>query len=139
MQQNKRAFFNDKLSEYIDKPKELCETLKSLGIRKKTLISNFNGVESNIKLKFDEKTIANIFKDFSNLAKSLLIKLPNAPNKYNLESVFQYLKFIIEKPEFHLSDTSEEEILKIKQNIDISKAAGFRTNHLTNLWLYFDA
>ena len=138
MQQNKRAFFNDKLSEYIDKSKELCETLKSLGIRKKTLISNFNGVESNIKLKFDEKTIVNIFKDFSNLAKSLLIKLPNAPNKYNLESVFQYSKFITEKP-FHLSDPSEEEVLKIKQNIDISKAAGFRTNHLTNLWLSFDA
>ena len=61
---------------------------------------------------------------FSNLAESLLIKLPNAPNKYNIESVSQYYsKFIIEKP-FHLSITSEEEVFKIIHNIDISKAAG---------------
>ena len=51
------------------------------------------------------------------------LKLPNAPNKYNIESVFQYYsKFIIEKP-FELSDTSEEEVFKIIQNTDISKAA----------------
>ena len=42
----------------------------------------------------------------------------NTPNKYNIESVFQcYSKFIIEKP-FHLSDTSEEEVFKITQNIN---------------------
>ena len=66
-----------------------------------------------------------MFKDFfSNLAEPLLIKLTNAPNKYNIEPVFQYYsKFIIEKP-FHMSITSEEEVLKIMQNIDISKAAG---------------
>ena len=59
-------------------------------------------------LTFDKITIVKIFKDFfSNLAESLLIKLPNAPNRYDIESVFQYYsKFIIEKP-FHLSDTSE--------------------------------
>ena len=91
----------------------------------KTLISNFNVVESNNALTFDKKTIAKIFKYFfSNLAESLLIKLPNAPNKYNIESVFQYYsKFIIEKP-FHLSITSQEEVFKIIQNIGISKAAG---------------
>ena len=92
---------------------------------KKTLISNFDEVESDHALTFDKRTIAKIFKDFfSNLAESLLIKLPNAPNKYNIESVFQYYsKFIIEKP-FHLSITSEEEVFKMMQNIDISKAAG---------------
>ena len=91
---------------------------------KKTLISNFNAVESNNALTFDKKTIAKIFKDFlSNSAESLLIKLPIAPDKYNIESVFQYYsKFITEKP-FHLRDTSEKEVFKIMQNIDISKAA----------------
>ena len=91
----------------------------------KTLISNFNAVESNNALTFDKKTIAKIFKDFfSNLAESLLIKLPNAPNKYNIESVFQYYsKFIIEKP-FHLGHTFEEQVFKIMQNIEILKAAG---------------
>ena len=66
-----------------------------------------------------------MFKDlFSNLAESLLIKLPNAPNKYNMESIFQYYsKFITEKP-FYLNDTSEEEVSKIIKNVNISKAAG---------------
>ena len=89
----------------------------------KTLISNLSAVESNNTLTFD-KTITKIFKDFfSNLVESLLIKLPNAPNKYDIESVFQYYsKFISEKP-FHLS-TSQEKVFKIIQNNDISKAAG---------------
>ena len=91
----------------------------------KTLISNFNAVKSNNALTFDKKPIAKIFKDFfSNLTKSLLIKLPDALKKYIIEFVFQYYsKFIIEKP-FHLSITSQEEVFKIIQNIDISKAAG---------------
>ena len=72
-----------------------------------------------------KKTITKIFKDFfSNLSEPLLIKLPSATNKYNVESVFKYhSNFIIEK-HFHLSDTSEEEVFKIMKNIDISKAAG---------------
>ena len=51
----KRAFFDDKLSENIGKPKELWETLKSLDMPQKTLISNFNAVESNNALTFDKK------------------------------------------------------------------------------------
>ena len=98
----KQAFLDDILSEYIGKPKELWETLKSLSMPKKTLISNFNGVESNNALTFDKKTTAKFFQDFfSNL---------------------YYSKFIIEKP-LHLGDTSEDEVFKIIQNIDISKAA----------------
>ena len=73
----KQAFFDDKFSENIGKLKEQWETLKSLGMPQKTLISNINAVESNNALTFDKKTIAKIFKDFfSNLAESLLIKLP---------------------------------------------------------------
>ena len=82
-------FFDAKLSENIGKPKELWETLKSLGMPQKTLIPNFNGVESNNGLTFHKKTITKMFKDFfSNLAELLLIKLLNAPDKYNIESVF---------------------------------------------------
>ena len=66
-----------------------------------------------------------MFKDFfSNLSESFLIKLPNAPNKYKIDSVLQYYsKFLIAKA-FHLSITSQEEVLKIIQHVDISKAAG---------------
>ena len=98
------SIFDDKLSENIGKPKELWETLKSLCMPQKTLISSINAVEGNNALTFDRKTVAKMFKDFfSNLAESLLIKLPEAPNKYNIESLFQYCsKIIIEKPEYYL-------------------------------------
>ena len=70
------------------------------------------------------KKLAKVFKDFSNLTKLLFVKLPNAPNKSNLESVFQDCsKFIIEIP-FNMNGTSEEEIFKIMQNIVILKATG---------------
>ena len=39
----------------MGKPKELWETLTSLGMPKKTLISNFNVVETNNTLTFDKK------------------------------------------------------------------------------------
>ena len=68
----------------------------------KTLISNFNAVESNNALTFDKKTIAKMFKDFfSNLAESLLIKLP--------------------------SITSEEEVFKTIKNINILKVLASTT------------
>ena len=64
-----------------------------------------------------------MFKDFfSNLAECLLGKLPDPSNKYNLESVFLcYSNFAI--PEvFHIKNISEEEVFKIMENIEISKA-----------------
>ena len=52
----------NKLSECTEKPKELWETLKSLGMPKKTLISNFNAVESNNALTFDKKNYSKNFQ-----------------------------------------------------------------------------
>ena len=46
--QQKTSIIDDELSEYIGTLKELWETLKSLGVTKKKLISNFNAVESKI-------------------------------------------------------------------------------------------
>ena len=62
------------------------------------------------------KTMSQVFKDFSNLAESLLGKLPDPSNKYNLESVFlYYLNFAI--PEvFHIKNTSEEKVFKVMEN-----------------------
>ena len=59
----------------IGKPKELWESLKSLGVPNKTVISNLNVIEENDSLTYDTRSISKIFKNiFSNLAKSLLIK-----------------------------------------------------------------
>ena len=123
--QNKQAFFDEKLSENIGKPKELWSTLKSLGMLKKTVFSNFNAIDNNKSLKYNIKTMSNLFKDFfSNLAESLLAKLPDPSNKYNLEYIFlDHSNFAI--PEvFHIKSTSEEKVFKIMKNIEISKAAG---------------
>ena len=101
----------------------------------KTLIVNFNAVESNNVLTFDKKTTAKIFKDFfSYSAESLLIKLPKTPNKYKIDSAFQYYsKFVIEK-RLHLSITSQEQVFKIIQNIDISKPGW----HRQSFWKIFE-
>ena len=74
----------------ISKPKELWESLKSLDMSIKTVISNFNAIEENDTLTYDTNTISKIFKNFfSKLAKSLLIKLSSPPDKYNLQSVIR--------------------------------------------------
>ena len=89
-----QAFFEEKLSETIGKPKGLWEFLKSLGMPNKTVISNFNTIEQDNTLTHDTRSISKIFKNFlSNLAVSLLIKLPEPPDKYNLKSVIQYYYF----------------------------------------------
>ena len=42
----KKAFFDEKLSENVDKPKKLRNTLKSLGMPKKTVVPNFTAIDS---------------------------------------------------------------------------------------------
>ena len=89
------------------------------------VISNFNAIEENDTLTYDTRSMSKIFKNFfSNLAKSLLIKLPSPPDKYNLQSVIRYYSSIMILDDFCLSNTSEEKVLKIMTNIEISKAAG---------------
>ena len=49
-------------------------------------------------------------------------KLPNPPDKYNLEYVINYFSFTI-TDDFCLNKTSEDKVLKIIKKIDISKTA----------------
>ena len=61
----------------------------------KTVISNFNVIEEGNTLTQDTRTISKIFKNlFSNLAVSILIKLPKPPDKYRLKSVVLELQLI---------------------------------------------
>ena len=121
----KQAFFEEKLSETIDKPKELWESLKSLGMPNKTVISNFNAIKENDTLTFDTVSIFKIFQNlFSNLAKSLLIKLPDPSDKYNLQPVIRYYSSFTISDDFCLSNTSQEKVLKIMSSIESSKATG---------------
>ena len=60
----KEGFFEQKISESIGKPKELQESLKYLGMPNKTLISNFNAMEDNDTLTYDNHSISTVFKNF---------------------------------------------------------------------------
>ena len=77
----------------------------------KMVISNFNAIEENDTLTYDTSSISkNFLNFFSNLAKSLLIKLPNPPDKYNLQSVIRYYSSFRISDDFYLSNTSEEKV-----------------------------
>ena len=56
------------------------------------------------------KSVAQTFaKFYSNLAESLLQNLPNSPNKFDVNSVYQYYKNIELKDNFNLNLTTEKE------------------------------
>ena len=57
----KQAFFQEKLSETIGKSKELWESLKSLGMPKRTVVSNFNAIEENDTLTYGKRSISKNF------------------------------------------------------------------------------
>ena len=121
----KTSPFEEKLSEMIGEPKEFWESLKSLGISNKAVISNFNAVEENVTLTYGTCLIFKIFKNFfSNLMDSLLIKLPNHPDKFNLQAVITFYSSFTISNAFSFNSTSEEKIFKIMTNVESSKAAG---------------
>ena len=119
-----QAFFKEKLSETTGKPKELSESLKSLGMPNKTVISNFEAIEQDNTLTRDTRSISKMFKNFfSNLAESLLSKLPKPTDKYNPELVIQYYSSFAITADFCLVGTAEKQVLKIMQDIKSSRAA----------------
>ena len=68
-------------------------------------------MEDNDTLIYDTRSISTVFK----LIESFLIKIPNHPDKYNLECVINsYSRFTI-VGDFRLIKTSEKKVLKIIQ------------------------
>ena len=135
----KQAFFEEKLSETIGKPKELWESLSlSLGMPNKTVIFNFNATEEGNTWTPDTRSISKIFKNFfSNLAESLLIILPKPSDNYNLKSVIQYYSLAI-TAEFCLVGTTEKQVLKIMQDIKSFKVGVDKlSGRFSFFFLYF--
>ena len=60
--QEKHAFFKEKLSETIVKPKQLWESCKSLGMPNKRVICNFNVIEQDNSLTNDTCSISKKFQ-----------------------------------------------------------------------------
>ena len=58
------------------------------------------------------------------MAKTLLQKLPPPTQKYDIDSVKNFYKNLNITTKFQLKPTTEDIVLKLLKNIDISKAAG---------------
>ena len=123
----KKSFFEIRLQESIGKPKELWKNLKNIGLPKKVTSKSANiCLKNNGALSFDLQKNAEIFKEFySNLARNLLNKLPNASNKFNSQSLIDYYEnYKLERNSFKFSDVSEETVLIVLKNIEPTKASG---------------
>ena len=111
----------------IGKPKELWKTLKTLGLpSKKGSISKIC-LKKDEKTSFDDKTNANIFKEFfCNLASDLVAKLPSPSNRFEINSVRDYYQNFLDliPSKFRFSNVSEDVILKLLKDMNIDKAAG---------------
>ena len=121
----KKAYVESKLTKNIGKPKQLWKSLKSLGLKFESSISNINCLENGKSSHFDVKHIAKDFSAyFSNLAKTLMSKLPNPSIKYAAFSVAQYHCHLGLTKKIDLLPTEKDYILKVSRDIDTSKAAG---------------
>ena len=73
----KKYFFENKLKEYIGKPKDLWKAIESLGLPNKSGGCIVGALSENQIAKYNTKSILKTFKSFySTLAEDLLAKLP---------------------------------------------------------------
>ena len=99
---------------------------KSYGLPNKISSCEVSALKVNKTVQHDKNLVLGRFTDYySNLAGNLLKKLPKAPNKFTLNTVFQHYKGIIQSDSFNLATASESTIWTILKNTKVSKAAGF--------------
>ena len=123
IKRKKKSFITDKLNENIGKPKELWKCLKSLGLSSGKDSSSKICLNNKGSPCFDDKTNAETFKTFfSNLASNLVKKLQRTPHK--LDEVRKYYQHLNLTEPFSLAPTSLENVLKLLEEINPSKATG---------------
>ena len=77
----KKDYFENKLNECIDTPKELLKALKYLGLPKTISSCEVSALKVNETVQHDANLVLGGFKDYySNLAGKRLKKLPKPPN-----------------------------------------------------------
>ena len=126
IKKKKKEFYEERLKENIGKPKELWKTLKDLGLPSKNTTSTSKiCLQENNNISFDPLKIADIFKEyFSNLAGTLVSKLPSAPNKFGKNYVEKFYNNGQSKNKFLFTRVSAETVLKLLKKIEVSKSAG---------------
>ena len=91
----KTNYFKQKILENTGNSKKLWKTLNSLGMPSKKGSESSVCLEKDGNISFDPKINAGIFKDFySNLASDLVIQLPSATSKYDMNYVRDYCQFV---------------------------------------------
>ena len=100
-----------KLSESIGKPKDLWKALKSLELPNKISSGEVSALKINNTVEHDANSILEDFKNYySTLAENLVNMLPEAANKYSINTV--------------IKNVSKNSILAILKSTQVSKAAG---------------
>ena len=85
-----------KRTENLGKPKELLKTLKALGLSYKVFLVTINALKNEKVVKYDPKSISEVFQTFfANMAETLLQKPPPPQNKYVIDSVNFFTKIYI--------------------------------------------
>ena len=89
---SKMEYFENKISENKNKPKQLWQTIKSLGTSSKsTSRSNNIGLNINNEICFDKLKVAENFnKCFTTIASKLVEKLPAGLGKYGFDHVVSF-------------------------------------------------
>ena len=97
------------------------KTLKAIGLHNKVSIATINPLKDDNVVRYDPKSISKVFQlFFANMAKTLLQKLPPPPKKYGIDSVKHFYKDLNITTKFELKPTTEDIVLKLLANIDIS-------------------
>ena len=108
----------------IGKPKDLWKALRSLGLPSKSggcLVGALAEIQMVI---FDINSVLRTFKIFySNLARNLLANFPKSPNRYTSNFVADYLKKFGIFENFKLDSTTEDSLLELLKNVEVTKAA----------------
>ena len=88
-----------------------------------------NALKEDNVVKYESKSISEVFQTiFASITETLLQKLPPPPNKYGIDLVKKINKDWEITAKFQLKPTTEDIVLKLLKNIDVSKAAGI-DNH----------
>ena len=73
----KKRFFENRLSNFIGKPRELWKALKSLGLPSKTSVCGTTALKVKNTASFETKSTLDVLQSYySTLADNLLKKLP---------------------------------------------------------------
>ena len=119
----KKLHFGEKIAENNNNTKELWPTLKSLDLLFKRERQSKMSLKENGVVSYNSKDNANTFcRIFSNLADSLLQKLPGPKTKFGIKITEDYYKQIRNECEdFVLHAVEVTTVDKNLKNLDVSK------------------